>query len=150
MKKFIALTTCLLTAVFLFAQPQKQQDNRRQKEWERLQSEKIAFITAELDLTPEEAQVFWPVYNQCWKEVHAANKAMREAFSEFRGKKGDELSDKDLEKQKVSPTFTALDGKLFLAASTTASLEKLVALYRDGKGQLGGARQAAPGALRLA
>ena len=44
-------------------------------------------------------------------------------------------SDKDLEKQKVSPTFTALDGKLFLAASTTASLEKLVALYRDGKGQ---------------
>ena len=54
MKKLIALTTCLLTAVFLFAQPQKQQDNRRQKEWERLQSEKIAFITAELDLTPEE------------------------------------------------------------------------------------------------
>jgi hypothetical protein len=99
MKKLIALTTCLLTAVFLFAQPQKQQDNRRQKEWERLQSEKIAFITAELDLTPEEAQVFWPVYNQCWKEVHAANKSMREAFSEFRGKKGDELSDKELEKK---------------------------------------------------
>ncbi len=45
------------------------------------------------------------------------------------------VSDKDLEKQKVSPSFTALDGKLFLGASTTASLEKLVLLYRDGKGQ---------------
>lgn len=99
MKKFIALTTCLFAAVLLFAQPQKQNEERRQKEWERLQSEKIAFITAELDLTPEEAQVFWPVYNQCWKEARAANKTMREAFGEFRGKKGDELSDKELEKK---------------------------------------------------
>ena len=99
MKKFIALTICLFAAVLLFAQPQKQTEERRQKEWERLQSEKIAFITAELDLTPEEAQVFWPVYNQCWKEARAANKTMREAFGEFRGKKGDELSDKELEKK---------------------------------------------------
>ena len=44
-------------------------------------------------------------------------------------------SNNDLKNQKVSPTFTALNGKLFLAASTTASLEKLVVLYRDGKGQ---------------
>lgn len=44
-------------------------------------------------------------------------------------------SNNDLKNQKVSPTFTALNGKLFLAASTTASLEKLVLLYRDGKGQ---------------
>ena len=99
MKKFIVLTACLFAAVLLFAQPQKQNDDRRQKEWERLQSEKIAFITAELDLTPEEAQVFWPVYNQCWKEARAANKQMREAFNEFRGKKADELSEKDLEKK---------------------------------------------------
>ena len=44
-------------------------------------------------------------------------------------------SNNDLKNQQVSPTFTALNGKLFLAASTTASLEKLVLLYRDGKGQ---------------
>ena len=44
-------------------------------------------------------------------------------------------SDSDLKKKNLSPSFTALDGKLFLAASTTASLEKLVLLYRDGKGQ---------------
>ena len=99
MKKFIALTACLFAAVLLFAQPQKQNDDRRQREWERLQSEKIAFITAELDLTPEEAQVFWPVYNQCWKEARAANKQMRDAFNEFRGKKADELSEKELEKK---------------------------------------------------
>ena len=37
-------------------------------------------------------------------------------------------------KAKAEPCFTALDGKLFLAASTLAALEKQVALYRDGKG----------------
>ena len=43
--------------------------------------------------------------------------------------------DSDIKKQNLSPSFTALDGKLFLAASTTASLEKLVLLYREGKGR---------------
>lgn len=37
-------------------------------------------------------------------------------------------------KLKAEPCFTALDGKLFLAASTLAALEKQIALYRDGKG----------------
>lgn len=100
MKKFFALTLCLFASVLLFAQPQGKPDNeQRKKDWERIQSEKIAFITQELDLTPEEAQVFWPVYNQCWKEILASHKATREAFDEIRGKKGDELSDKEMEKK---------------------------------------------------
>ena len=87
MKKFFALTLCLFASVLLFAQPQgKPNDEQRKKDWERLQAEKIAFITQELDLTPEEAQVFWPVYNQCWKEVLASHKATREAFAGIRGK----------------------------------------------------------------
>ncbi|MBQ5517559.1 MAG: hypothetical protein IIT92_04060, partial [Bacteroidales bacterium] len=62
MKKFFALTLCLFVSVLLFAQPQgKPNEEQRKKDWERLQAEKIAFITQELDLTPEEAQVFWPV-----------------------------------------------------------------------------------------
>ena len=88
-------------AVSLFAQPQghKQNEQQRKKEFERIQSEKIAFITQELDLSPEEAQVFWPVYNQCWKESLEAHHKMMEAANEFRGKKGEELSDAELEKK---------------------------------------------------
>src|ERR1035438_10239486 len=37
---------------------------------EKVQSLKIAFITQKLQLTPEEAQRFWPVYDQYQKEVH--------------------------------------------------------------------------------
>ena len=100
MKKFFALTLCLFASVLLFAQPQGKPDNeQRKKDWERLQAEKIAFITQELDLTPEEAQVFWPVYNQCWKEVLASHKATREAFADIRGKQADNLTDKEMEKK---------------------------------------------------
>ena len=101
MKQILSVAACLLMAVSLFAQPQggRPGEEQRKKDFERLQAEKIAFITQELDLTPEEAQVFWPVYNQCWKEILAANKKKMDAFGEFRGKKGDELSDKDLEKK---------------------------------------------------
>ncbi len=38
---------------------------------EKIQSLKIAFITQKLQLTPDEAQKFWPVYNQYDKEVHS-------------------------------------------------------------------------------
>ena len=100
MKKFFALTLCLFASVLLFAQPQGKPDNeQRKKDWERLQAEKIAFITQELDLTPEEAQVFWPVYTQCWKEVLASHKATREAFAGIRGKQAEGLTDKEMEKK---------------------------------------------------
>ena len=100
MKKFFALTLCLFASVLLFAQPQgKPNEEQRKKDWERLQAEKIAFITQELDLTPEEAQVFWPVYNQCWKEVLASHKATREAFADIRGKQAEGLTDKEMEKK---------------------------------------------------
>ena len=100
MKKFFALTLCLFASVLLFAQPQGKPDNeQRKKDWERLQAEKIAFITQELDLTPEEAQVFWPVYNQCWKEVLASHKATREALAGIRGKQAEGLTDKEMEKK---------------------------------------------------
>ena len=36
---------------------------------EKIQSLKIAFITQKLQLTPDEAQKFWPVYNQYDNEI---------------------------------------------------------------------------------
>ena len=101
MKQILSVAACLLMAVSLFAQPQggRPGEEQRKKDFERLQAEKIAFITQELDLTPEEAQVFWPVYNQCWKEVLASHKASREAFAGIRGKQAEGLTDKEMEKK---------------------------------------------------
>lgn len=91
------MAACLLVAVAALAQPQKPGDDQRKREFERIKAEKIAFITSELDLTPEEAEVFWPVYNQCWKEARESHRKMMEAFDAFRGEKGEALSEKELE-----------------------------------------------------
>ena len=40
-----------------------QAQEHRSKE-ERIQALKVAFITEELDLTPEQSQGFWPLYNE--------------------------------------------------------------------------------------
>jgi hypothetical protein len=52
------------------------QDNQppTQKTQQDIEALKVAFISRELDLTPDEAQKFWPVYNQYSKEFNAAVK----------------------------------------------------------------------------
>ena len=44
------------------------QPNKKQQDIDAL---KVAFISKELELTPEEAQRFWPLYNQYSKEIKA-------------------------------------------------------------------------------
>ena len=64
---------------------------------EKIRSEKIAFITSELNLTPEEAQVFWPVYNQISKEKNEAQKAvMNSYFAMMKAIEEGKSSDKDI------------------------------------------------------
>ena len=53
-----------------------------QKSWgrsEQIESIKVAFITSKLDLTTEEAQKFWPVYNNYTKEFLELLKKKKEA-----------------------------------------------------------------------
>lgn len=52
------------------------------QDWkQKMMSEKIAFLTAEMDLTPEEAQAFWPVYNEVNKR---SDEAMHKVFGTFK------------------------------------------------------------------
>ncbi|MGB4398729.1 MAG: hypothetical protein WBJ10_05130 [Daejeonella sp.] len=46
---------------------------------EHIESIKVAFITSKLDLTAEEAQKFWPIYNNYNKEFLVLLKKKREA-----------------------------------------------------------------------
>ena len=64
---------------------------------EQIESMKIAFLTKKLDLTPDEAKRFWPVFNQFTDEIQGLRKdrkdKIRDARDDF-----DKLSDKDVEK----------------------------------------------------
>ena len=59
---------------------------------EEIESMKIAFITQRLDLTPEDSQRFWPVYNELDGELDAMRKRHRSGMKEFESS-FDELSD---------------------------------------------------------
>jgi hypothetical protein len=46
-----------------------QQENNEQPDGSRLEALKIAYLTKKLNLTPDEAQRFWPIYNNYAGEV---------------------------------------------------------------------------------
>mgnify|MGYP000518586942 FL=1 len=72
MKKIFCLLSFIMT--FFVAQAQERPMNRQNMQppprpmnkvqRERLESFRIQFITKKLDLTPAEAEKFWPVYNE--------------------------------------------------------------------------------------
>ncbi len=74
MKKIFLLIISFSTiALVLTAQEVQQPVNeKRQQEIEAL---KVAFISRELQLTPEEAQQFWPIYNQYSNEIKETMKS---------------------------------------------------------------------------
>lgn len=63
---------------------------------EMVEAMKTGFFTKELDLSPEEAQKFWPVYNMYDKEMKELQKAHREKMRSAK-ENIDEISDKEAE-----------------------------------------------------
>jgi hypothetical protein len=78
----------LLTPLSLLAQPDdknKADHEKYEKEHEeKINRLKIAFITTELNLTSEEAEKFWPVYNESEKKIRELRKANRKIEKEIR------------------------------------------------------------------
>ncbi|MBT5858885.1 MAG: hypothetical protein HOH88_03360 [Flavobacteriales bacterium] len=81
----------LLCPLFMFSQ------NISDKKREKIESQKIAFITNQLDLTSEEAQVFWPVYNEFSKEMKSLHNEKKENSKEIR-KNIENMSDSEIAK----------------------------------------------------
>lgn len=102
MKQIKRLLTLLLffTGMTLQAQrppgPPRDFDDREDRK-EQIESMKIAFITRKLDLTPDEAKRFWPVYNQYTDELQGLRKDRRERNRDAR-EDFEKLNDKEVEK----------------------------------------------------
>ncbi len=64
---------------------------------EKVEAMKIGFITDYLDLTSEEAKVFWPVYNKYQEEMEQLRKGRRQNFMNDRTDY-ETMSDAELEK----------------------------------------------------
>ena len=108
---------------------------RMADDWkEKLMAEKIAFLTLEVGLTPEEAQVFWPVYNQVEKEKDEAMfnairtyKDMSKAIEEKKSEKEvSALLDKYLEAQKK---VNEIENGIAAKYKAVLPVEKVAKLY---------------------
>jgi Spy/CpxP family protein refolding chaperone len=99
---------------------------------EKFQSQKIAFITNKLKLTPKEAQVFWPVYNDYDARKQEINKSRLKAVVRFQiegegltEKEASELADKYINLQKQDALLAEDFNTKFKAILPATKLLKL-------------------------
>ena len=84
----ISLAGCLLLSLPLTAQPVPSAPGESvppgHQNKEKLESARIAYFTSRMNLTPDEAAKFWPVYNEYRKAMDEARRANRGEFHELR------------------------------------------------------------------
>ena len=133
MKKILTIFTIIATMACMSVSAQAHRG--RGEEWkEKMMAEKIAFLTLEVGLTPEEAQAFWPVYNQVEKEKDEAMFTMINAYKEMskamEEKKGEKeisaLLDKYLDAQKK---VNEVENGIAAKYKAVLPVEKVAKLY---------------------
>ena len=89
MKKKLTLSVLLLFTVLSFSQDFKEKR-------EKIKALKVAYITEQLELTTDEAQKFWPIYNANEeKQFELRHKKMRSIINKFENGGLEKLSDKE-------------------------------------------------------
>jgi hypothetical protein len=83
-------------------------------DFEKFKAKKIAYITEAINLTPAEAEKFWPVYNEFEKKKFTIMQEHRDLEDSLKGKIED-LSDKEyIELSKKIVSFQKIEGDLFV------------------------------------
>lgn len=92
MKKIIFVFAILLLNVSLYAQFEEASLDPATES--RIEAQRVAYITNQLELTPEESQKFWPVFNQLKSEIKELKKSNRKSKKDINL---DSLSDQEIE-----------------------------------------------------
>ena len=145
MKKLILIICLFFAGTIVYAQlPQradiyagKYEGKQNTQRMQQMQSARIAFFTTELDLTPAEAEVFWPIYNRLWKEKESVHKEAQTALKGI---------SKHIKKEKILPeaelkalidkyiggnsAIGALDKKYYAELLAIIPIEKIARLYK--------------------
>ena len=112
------------------AQPGPKHEQKKEK----VEAMKIGFITQQMDLTPEEAQKFWPVYNQMNNEIETLRKE-RKLSRENAKETFDVMTDADIEKlinDEMASRQKELDihKKYVVQFKSVLSIKKVAQFYR--------------------
>ncbi len=128
MKKILTLLAVLTISLpTVFAQGRPQGNDEGWKE--RVNAQKIAFITMELGLTTEEAQAFWPVYYK-YSELNAKlGAAVMDAYKDLEKA----LKDNENVEAKLDAYTKALDARTGNAAEAAKEYKKVIPVEKVAK-----------------
>jgi hypothetical protein len=98
---------------------------------ERIETMKIGFITDRLDLTPEEAKVFWPVYDKYSDELESVRKERRENVFNTR-ENFESMSDTEMEKA-VDSEITFRQNELDILKKYHVQFKKVLPMKKVAK-----------------
>lgn len=150
-KEIVILLAAIGLMLNLTVDAQKREGH--EERMEKYRAEKVSFLTTQLDFTPDEAEKFWPIYNQMEKERWEAQKLRREL--EHKVKDAEEnLSDKEVIKltreysssmQKEGELLVGYNEKLLKVLSPKKVLKLyktenefrmyMIKKYRDSRGK---------------
>ena len=82
MRRSFWIVVLLLAACSTFAQEKKLTEEKKRE----FEAQKIAFFTQEMNLSPEEATVFWPLYNEMQDKLDQEGDRVRKWSRETHGK----------------------------------------------------------------
>jgi hypothetical protein len=140
MKTRRSLLWVFIMPAFLFSQPDKDRSNKEKKE--RIEAMKIAYITEKLDLSPEEAKEFWPVYNKYEKDHYDLRKSKKNLEKEAKekwkseGNSLDKIKEKDLDDYmesvfEIKDKENQLNRKYHIEFKKVLSPHKVLLLYKS-------------------
>ena len=115
-------TALILFAIIMFLVPLAfaQQDTTKRNKEDKIEQLRIAYITQELDLTTDEAETFWPVYNEGEKAMREERKKKNKSVNYLK-KNRDSMTEADIEKKMKE----ALDSDIELAELKKKYTEKV-------------------------
>ena len=134
-KTILTLLLALIATIGAYAQQGPQHGGERKyPNPDEIIGQKIAFFTQELNLTPEEAQVFWPVYNAGWKKAEAARREIRRTLKEINAALKQEPAATDAQiNALMEKYFKALQTEAQINAETYAEVSKVIPLAKAAK-----------------
>ena len=134
-KTILTLILALIATIGTYAQQGPPQPGERKYPTQNeILSQKIAFFTQELELTPQEAQVFWPVYNAGWKKAEQARREIHRTLKEIDValKQTPAASDSQINTL-MEKYFKALQSEAQINAETYAEVSKVIPLPKAAK-----------------
>ncbi len=106
-----------------------QKGEKRKEIKDKIESQKIAFITQKLSLTSDEAKVFWPIYNEYQTKKEAIGKESMETNKALRQKGVDEMSNEEAETF-VNNQMTHAQKMLDLKKEYLAKFKKVISIKK--------------------